>query len=223
MDLPEKIGVMILPKVTLFPQAMLPLYIFEPRYQKMLHASLDTHRLFCVAMQKPGLEREIPEPVAGVGLIRASVGHRNGTSHIVLQGLTRVRLGKASQYKPFRAHEIRALPTTGADGKVVAKRLEHVKRLVARRLELGLIQTEPGEENAEKSRDVLVKAQDIMRYLDSLNDPEQIGDVVACSLLQNAMHRQAILETGDLELRLRQLANCLGREIADLGHGDSLV
>lgn len=211
---------MILPGVTLFPQAMLPLYIFEERYRKMLRVSLETHRFFCVAMRRPGLIREVPEPVAGLGLIRASVGHTNGTSHIVLEGISRVRLGRTVRYKPYRTHEIAPLPTTGAKGQAVNRRLERVKELVARRLELGMALAVPGATGITPPKDVLIKARDILRYLDALSDPEQVADMVAGSLLQNAMHRQVILETGDLELRLSQLASCLGREIDDLHNGE---
>ena len=83
---------MTLPNATLFPQALLPLYIFEPRYRQMLADALHTNRMFSVAMQRPGDSREIPSPVAGLGLIRVSVGHRDGTSHLILQGIARVEL-----------------------------------------------------------------------------------------------------------------------------------
>ena len=39
MKLPHEVPVMTLPNATLFPQALLPLYIFEPRYRQMLEAS----------------------------------------------------------------------------------------------------------------------------------------------------------------------------------------
>ena len=61
---------MTLPSATLFPQALLPLYIFEPRYRQMLADTLKHNRMFSVAMQKPGRTRETPCPVAGLGLIR---------------------------------------------------------------------------------------------------------------------------------------------------------
>lgn len=216
MDLPAKIGVMTLPGVTLFPQSMLPLYIFEPRYRTMLQESLETHRLFCVAMRRPNSTRETPEAVAGVGLIRASVGHGNGTSHLILQGLTRVKLGKAVRYKPFRLHPVEPLPTTGVSGAAVTRQLKRVKELVAQRLEIGVAFPQAGEPKAGSTKGMLVKARDILRYLDALSDPEQVADMVACSLLQEASHRQTILETTDLELRLRHLASCLGQEIKRL-------
>ena len=49
---------MTLPNATLFPQALLPLYIFEPRYRQMLADALHSNRMFSVAMQRPGNSRE---------------------------------------------------------------------------------------------------------------------------------------------------------------------
>src|SRR6266404_9564053 len=98
MEIPTRVPVMTLPASlpasTLFPQALLPLYIFEPRYRKMLADALRSDRMFSVAMQKPGRTREAPSPVAGLGLIRVSVGHNDGSSHLILQGLVRVELAE---------------------------------------------------------------------------------------------------------------------------------
>ena len=60
-------------------------------------------------MQKPGNSREIPSAVAGLGLIRVSVAHRDGTSHLILQGIARVELEETVRYKPYRVQRIRAL------------------------------------------------------------------------------------------------------------------
>src|ERR1043166_7996277 len=102
MKLPSEIPVITLPEATLFPQALLPLYIFEPRYRQMLADALHSNRMFSVAMQKPGSTRDTPSPVAGLGLIRVSVGHRDGTPHLILQGIARVKLEQAIRYKPYR-------------------------------------------------------------------------------------------------------------------------
>src|ERR687884_501924 len=107
MELPSEIPVMVLPNAILFPQAMLPLYIFEPRYRQMLSDVLDSHRMFSIALQKPGRTRETPSPVAGLGLIRASVANRDGTSQLVLQGVARVQLAEPVRYKPYRVQKIR--------------------------------------------------------------------------------------------------------------------
>ena len=53
MELPVELPIMTLPNATLFPQAMLPVFIFEPRYRQMLAEVLVGSRMFAVAMRKP--------------------------------------------------------------------------------------------------------------------------------------------------------------------------
>src|SRR6185295_3682837 len=130
MELPNEVPVMTLPSATLFPQALLPLYIFEPRYRHMLSDSLKSNRMFSVAMQKPGRTRETPCPVAGLGLIRVSVDHEDGTSHLILQGLTRVELMETVQYKPYRVQCIRPLQAKLVDNVVIDALLAKVHELV---------------------------------------------------------------------------------------------
>src|SRR6266436_2838068 len=136
MKIPREIPVMTLPKATLFPQALLPLYIFEPRYRQMLADALHSNRMFSVAMQRPGNSRETPAPIAGLGLIRVSVGHNDGTSHLILQGLTRVKLRETVQYKPYRVQRIQPLVAEDADNVTVDALIAKVHELVEQRLEL---------------------------------------------------------------------------------------
>src|SRR2546422_6295726 len=93
--LPKKLPVMPLPGAVLFPHALLPLYIFEPRYRQMLKHALTHHRMFCVALIKPHCAEWQSAAdffhTAGVGLIRACVEREDGTSNLILQGLERVR------------------------------------------------------------------------------------------------------------------------------------
>src|SRR5580658_5721533 len=138
MKLPDEVPVMTLPNATLFPQALLPLYIFEPRYRQMLVDSLNTNRMFSVAMQRPGRTRETPSPVAGLGLIRVSVGHNDGTSHLVLQGLARVELVETVRYKPYRIQRIRALSSPPCNDVVIDALQAKVHELLEERLKLGL-------------------------------------------------------------------------------------
>src|SRR5436190_7057742 len=103
--LPQQLPVMPLPGTVLFPHALLPLYIFEPRYRQMLQHALEQHRIFCVTLIKPSCpEWHAPEDffhVATAGLIRACVGRGDGTSNLILQGLQRVRFTGFDQSAPF--------------------------------------------------------------------------------------------------------------------------
>jgi ATP-dependent Lon protease len=224
MKLPHEVPVMTLPNATLFPQALLPLYIFEPRYRQMLADALHSHRMFSVAMQKPGRVRETPSPVAGLGLIRVSVGHRDGTSHLVLQGLARVELEAAVRYKPYRIQRIRPLEIPPCDSVAVDALVAKVRELLAERIDLGLSFPFPVM-SPGKAQDSPVppsfSAKEVMRYLDSISDPEHVVDLVSCAVLQGAVERQAILEIVDVEARLRRLVHFLLAEIRARREGNA--
>lgn len=207
---------MTLPNATLFPQALLPLYIFEPRYRQMLTEALHSTRMFSVAMQKPGATRETPSPVAGLGLIRASVGHRDGTSHLILQGIARVELEEAVRYKPYRIQRVRPLRAPPCDNVKVDALVAKVRELLEERIQLGLFFPFPvmsSEQREGSPTPPALSARQILGYLDSITDPEQTADLVSCAALPSAVERQAILETVDVEARLRQLIRFLLAEI----------
>src|SRR5947207_12697259 len=217
MKIPQEVPVMTLPNATLFPQALLPLYIFEPRYRQMLADALHSNRMFSVAMQRPGNSRETPSPIAGLGLIRVSVGHRDGTSHLILQGIARVELEQAVRYKPYRIQRIRPLQSQPCDNVKVDALVAKVRELLAERIELGL--PFPAPLMSSGPADDVPKAapsfspKEILSYLDSISDPEQAADLVSCAVLPDAAERQVILETVDVENRLRRLIHFLLAEI----------
>jgi ATP-dependent Lon protease len=215
MRLPREIAVMTLPNATLFPQALLPLYIFEPRYRQMLADALETNRMFAIAMQKPGNSRETPSPVAGLGLIRVSVRHKDDTSHLILQGIARVELSQAVRYKPYRVQRIRPLETPPSDSAAVDALLAKVRELLQERIALGLPFPFPVvSSKASNEPKPSFSPKTILGYLDSLTDPEQTADLVSSAVLPNGAQRQTILETIDVETRLLRLIQFLLAEIS---------
>jgi ATP-dependent Lon protease len=212
MLLPAEIGIMTLSNATLFPNALLPLYIFEQRYRRMLKDALNTHRLFCISMQKHNCTRESPEAVAGIGLIRVSVQHEDGTSHVILQGLRRVALGPATRYRPYRVQPIQPLEVPPCDSPAVDALVEKVRELMAARLELGLPLHLPPETGTQDGAPP-VAAKEILRHITEISNPEHVADLVGCALLQRSEERQTILATLDVEARLRHLVRFL---IADI-------
>lgn len=212
MDLPKEMPVMTLQQATLFPQALLPLYIFEPRYRRMLRDALETHRMFTVAMQRPDRKRETPATVGGLGLIRVSVNHEDGTSHLVLQGLARVEIGSAVSYKPYRMHEIRPLEAAIGDSVTIDALVAKVHELVSQRIEKGPSPL-PFKDVKKSGKKNQFSAKDVLGYLENLPSAEQVADLVSCALLTNPTDRQIILETVDLEMRLKRLIHFLLAEI----------
>jgi len=205
MDIPTEVPVMTLPNETLFPQALLPLYIFERRYRRMLTEILHSHRMFVVAMQRRGFSRECPSTVAGLGLVRVCVDNPDGTSHLILQGMSRVELTKTVRYRPFRVGRIRMLQTPARDSVAIDALMAKVRDLVSERIRQGL----KARPNAPKAHSI----KEIITYLDKLSDPDQVADLVSCALLPGPDDRQTILETIEIEPRLKHLIHFLMAEI----------
>jgi len=221
MEIPSQVPVMTLPSATLFPQALLPLHIFEPRYRKMLADMLKGERMFSVAMQRPDRTREAPCGVAGLGLIRVSVDHNDGTSHLILQGITRVELRETVQYKPYRVYNIRPLQARTADSVVIDALIAKVQELVRKRIDVGpcpfpfpVLKGAAEQASQSGAENPKLTAKDILEYLENLPDADQIADLVSCALLPGPLERQTILETVEVDQRLKHLIHFLMNEIS---------
>ena len=215
---------MTLPAATLFPQSLLPVYVFEPRYRQMLVDVLESHRLLVVAMQKASCVREVPHNIAGLGLVRMAVQHPDGTAHLVLQGLARVALGDTLRYKPYRVQRIVPLPSQTAPPEESRLLLQQLRQLVERHLELGLPFPPPATLAQTDDAPAWVPCPDamaaILRDTLDLKDPDIVADLVSAMLVGPAEMRQQLLECVGTADRLERLIAYLQEELAR--HGDPL-
>jgi Lon protease-like protein len=197
--LPEKVPVMPLPGVLLFPHALLPLYIFEPRYRAMLEHALKQNRMFAVALLKPQRTQWNSTSdffeIAGVGLIRACVGRGDGTSNLILQGLARVRFTGFDQTAPFPIAEIERLES------------DYVCSVETEALSAKVL-----EFYAKLKGDGRQLPAKIDQYLSDLCDPEMLADLVASTFISDASRRQHLLEELSVNQRLRLLIQYLRDE-----------
>jgi len=199
--LPEQVPVMPLPGALLFPHALLPLYIFEPRYRQMLKHALGHHRMFCVALLKPHCAAwQSPADffqTAGVGLIRACVERSDGTSNLILQGLERVRFADFEQEAPFPIATIERVESA-SDFSV------ETDALATKVLELY------SNVKADGPRQLPPKVD---RYLSDLSDPAMLADLVASTFVSDPLRRQRVLEELSVNQRLRLVIQYLLDEI----------
>jgi Lon protease-like protein len=200
ISLPDEIPVMPLPGAVLFPNALLPLYIFEPRYREMLEHALKHDRMFSVALIKPSCpEWRAPEDffhLATVGLIRACVGCGDGTSNLVLQGLHRIRFTSFEQEAPFPVAKIDIVESSG-DATVETEALGEKVLELYRKLK----------------RDGRRLPPKVDRYLGQLGDLEMLADLVASTFVEDPLRRQRMLEETSVNDRLRLLITFLQDEI----------
>ena len=186
-ELPATLPVMVLPGVTLFPNALLPLHIFETRYRLMLEEALGDCRMLAMAMPRDKQEREV-EPIAGAGLVRACIRNEDGTSDLILQGVSRVRFTGWEQTEPFRIARIEPVQSREGDQENIESRVTQLHALCARFKEQGI--ELPSQFEA---------------YLNQITNIGVITDLVASTLVADSRVRQMLLEEVEIPKRLEKL------------------
>jgi|SRR5215471_2554281 len=191
-----------LPKTVLFPGAVLPLHIFEPRYRAMIGDCLALHKALAVALIREHGERNphnhpAIEDVAGVGLIVDHVKLPDGRYDILVHGQARVRLQELPFVPPYRRaratvlypslsepspHDVVALLTTAT---------AFAADIRAR----------------EPSFDFSVPPQ---------TQPATAADLAAHHLVVDARERQTLLETLDVAERVRRTTQALALQHATM-------
>jgi Lon protease-like protein len=89
----RKLPIFPLPDLVMFPHALLPLHIFEPRYRKLTQDALASNRLMGLALL---IEDEVAgeppprfSPILGVGEIVMAQELPDGRFNLILRGRTR--------------------------------------------------------------------------------------------------------------------------------------
>lgn len=204
LNIPSEVPVMTLENTVLFPQAMIPLHIFEPRYRKMLDEVLATDRLFALAaLDKAAMESGVDEPphkVAGVGMVRACRKNPDGTSNLILQGLSRVECNEIVSESPFRRIRVRPL---ASDQDASGASLSAIQPTL-----LGLVQTQ-----------VRLGARipdEVLQYLSQIEDAEQMLDLAVHTLCPSGDLKQELLETRGILARYEKFERFLREQIEQI-------
>jgi Lon protease-like protein len=198
-DAPLEVPVFPLPKLVLFPGTSLPLHIFEPRYRDMLADTLaGPQRLIAVAQLKPGWEaaydaRPAIYAIAGMGRIVRHARNPDGTYDVVLEALARVQLEELEpggrRYRRATATVLHEhAPASGIKSSDVSALLSlatRVATLVKRALPGFVIQAEHED------------------------TPGLLSDRIADQFVLDPAARQDLLETLDVEQRIRTVTSQL--------------
>lgn len=186
MKIPGTMAVMALPGAVLFPGAMLPLYIFEQRYRKMLADALAGHRMFAIGLvSSPTDDSEVCE-IGGAGFVRACVANDDGTSRLILQGVSRVRFREWLPGEPYRVARVEVLEPHSGTPLLAESLRQEVRQLCGQLLK--------GD------------AKPIGKLLDAACDHGEFADFVGANLVEDPVIRQKLLEEVETSRRLEILA-----------------
>ena len=198
--LPAVVPAITLPNMAFFPQALLPLHIFEPRYRTMLQEVLKTDRLLVVAgldTTPTGHGFEPPHRIAGLGIVRACKKRDDGTSDLLVQGVMRVEILGIASEQPYRRVRVRVRPSeTGSSEEANAHLRDETHHLLVERQRLD----SPAPEG-------------MTSLLQTIDDPDIFTDIAAFHFCRDNAVKQRLLSTLNIHERMRFLARYLRREI----------
>ncbi|MEC7608727.1 MAG: LON peptidase substrate-binding domain-containing protein [Verrucomicrobiota bacterium] len=204
IEIPREVPVMTMSQTVLFPQAIMPLFIFEPRYREMLRDVLNKERIFAVAAldeeKKDAQALETPYPVAGVGVIRACKQNEDGTSNLILQGLARVKFDQIICEDPYRRARIQQLFSV-SDGS--EKTRDAIKSTI-----LAHLQTQ-----VRLGADIPLE---VLQFLSKIEEVENMLDMAIYTLCPPGRFKQELLETCGILERFEKFQRVLRSQIERL-------
>ena len=117
-----KVPIFPLHNVVLFPNAFLPLHIFEPRYREMTAGALEGEGLIAMAAFQPGWETEYygnpaVRGVVGIGKLLEHEKQPDGTYNIILYGVARARIVEEVSRDPYRVAKVELLEDRPEQGR----------------------------------------------------------------------------------------------------------
>jgi Lon protease-like protein len=196
-----------LPGVVLFPGALLPLRVFEPRYVQLLTDVLATDKLIGMPQIKPGgsFSSDSPEapapalyPVFGVGSIVAHQPMDDGTHHIALLGQARCKLKGEVPHQPYRIGSAVTLVDRIPENSEQKSRLKSTHKHMMAQAGAVIGKTMEGDASSQ-----------LKKALDDRKDPGPAADLLASVYVQDAHLKQLLLETMDVNARVGLVAAVL--------------
>lgn len=177
--------------VVFFPNTLLPLHIFEPRYKQMIKDVIDSEKIIGMALLKPGWESNYygnPDvyDVLGMGRIVSSETFEDGRINIVLYGLKRVKIEDIIEDNPYRVAKVSIIENAhGANEETYRRRIEEL-----------LTKWNFALDEKEKSHKININT----------NLPlESLTDALATLILSNVYDKQTLLEEPDVLKRAEAL------------------
>ena len=200
VEIPHVLPVLPLRETVVFPDSYTPLAIGQDRSVKLVDAVVAGDRMLAlVASRDPEKEQPGFDDLYDVGT--AAVIHKmirvpDGSLRILVQGLRRIRLEHPIESEPYLVAEFVEVPDELDESPEVEALTRNVQALFARII--GLVPYLPEE---------------LQLAAANVDDPSALCHLVASTLRIKTDEKQGLLETANVEERLREVSRTLNREL----------
>lgn len=185
--------------VVFFPNTLLPLHVFEPRYRQMIKDIIDGERIIGMVLLKPGWEKSYegnPEiySVVGMGRIVNSEPLDDGRFNIVLYGLKRVKIIDIVKDIPYRLARVEILEDVHGTNENIYR--ERILELILKWN--GII----GKEHESH-----------LINIDTRLPLENLIDAIASTSVSNVVEKQELLEEINVQKRAENILTHLETKV----------
>jgi hypothetical protein len=202
----DSLPIFPLTEAVLFPGAVLPLHIFEPRYREMVRDARDGGLPIAIAMLRAGAvdETDPPEvrPTAGAGFIQTLEELPDGRFLIELRGVARVHFDR--EHPPERAY--RCVKATLMQESPIDEVVEAERLATLRLLLVALRNSYPRA------------AASLVDLVGDRRHASEVADLLASATIADPERRQSLLEELDPVRRIDTIIHHLGEVLARLTH-----
>ena len=130
-----------LPNLVLFPNVILPLYIFEERYKQMINRCIDSGDVFGLVLLRQGAQEETEQTIHRVGTTARVVRTERlegGRMNILCQGDSRFRVVRFTRKTPFWMADVSFIEDESETDDVLKPLQDEVASLYAKAYQLGV-------------------------------------------------------------------------------------
>lgn len=202
IEIPERLPMLPVRDIVVFPYMILPLYVGRESSIKAVEESLAKNRLIFLASQKEITEENPTEAsIYRVGTIAMIMRMRklsDGRVKVLIQGVSK---GRITEYtKADSSFEVKVEkidePSTGGTHIEFEAMIRNAKEQLEKIIALGRM-----------------LSPDILLVLDDVNDPGRLADLIASNLGLKVADAQKVLETNNPKERLQLVNEILANEL----------
>jgi len=201
-SLPQELPVLPLGQGVLFPQLTVPLMVSRTDYKQLVDEALVKDRFMAVVAQRDEkAERPVLADLHRIGVavfILKMMRTPDGTYHILVQGVKKIRLEDTVQQEPYIIARIEPVEDTFEVDKQLEAMVLNVRNLFQRLAELGGL------------------PQELAVLAANVPGPYPLAYLVASNLSLSVDEAQEILETGNVSTVLERLTVHLNRRLETL-------
>lgn len=206
LSIPETLPILPLRGLVVYPQTAVPLTIGQPRSIRLVDDAISGNRIIgLVTAINPDLENPGPQDLYSTGTV--ALIHRlfrtpDGTIRILIQGLSRFKLGEFTALEPY-----------------LVARVAPIVEVQNENIEIEALARNARDQFEHIAKMIPSIPRELVESITNITDPLQTAYSIANFERMELVDAQSILELDSVEEKLRKLVSILAREreVLDLG------